>query len=56
MRKRASALIGICYTFHTNCGLNILGEVGAEIKLSMLRPLTLALHDQVVTVSFGFGS
>jgi len=55
MRKMATALIWTCYSFHSNCGLNIPGEVVAELELSLLGPLTLALHDQVVTLSWAFG-
>lgn len=47
----ATALIWICYSFHTSHGINFLGEVGAELEVFLLGPLTLALHDQMVKVS-----
>ena len=39
MRKMPTVKIGVCYSSHNNCTFDILLEVGAELKVSLLSPL-----------------
>lgn len=44
LRKTAIASIWICYPSSINHVLNNLGEIGAELKVSVLGPLKLLVH------------